>query len=69
MNTTEDTTTTTAPTSFSRARKQIMETGNRYGWFVGQETVTTYTFRDGTHTTAITHQGAEITIHRKPNAR
>jgi len=46
-----------------------METGTRYGWLVGQETVTTYTFQDATHTTIITHQGAEITIHRKPNPR
>jgi len=44
-----------------------MEMGTRYGWLVGIETVTTYTFRDATSTTAITHQGAEITIHRNPN--
>jgi hypothetical protein len=60
-------TTTAAPASFSRARKQIMETGNRYGWLVSQETVTTYIFRDATHTTTITHQGDEITTPRKPN--
>lgn len=64
-----DTTTTAAPVSFSRARKQIMETGNRYGWLVGQETVTTYTFRDATHTTTITHQGAQIITQRKPIER
>jgi hypothetical protein len=66
-----DTTATTsvAPVSFSRARKQIMETGTRYGWLVGLETATTYTFQDATHTTTITHQGAQITTQRKPIER
>ena len=46
-----------------------METGTRYGWLVGLETVTTYTFRDATHTTTITHQGAQIITQRKPIER
>jgi hypothetical protein len=66
-----DTTATTsaAPVSFSRARKQIMEIGTRYGWLVDHVTTSTYTFQDATHTTTITHQGARITTQRKPIER